>query len=81
MTAAAKVHYAKTHFSRLLARAQAGEEIVLAMAGKAHPRLVPLKEPARQRWPGRLKGSLSSAFFEPLHDQDLALWEGSEEQA
>lgn len=81
MTAVVNVHDAKTHFSRLLERAHAGEEIVLAKAGKAYARLVPLKEPTSQRRPGRLKGHLGAEFFEPLPDQDLALWEGAEEQA
>jgi prevent-host-death family protein len=80
MTAVVNVHDAKTHFSRLLERAHAGEEIVLAKAGKAYARLVPLKEPTAQRRPGRLKGHLGAEFFEPLPDQDLALWEGAEEQ-
>ncbi len=71
------VHQAKTHFSKLLERAHAGEEIVLAKAGKPYARLVPLKtvdKPRRQ--PGLLKGMrLTEAFFEPLPAEDLKLWE------
>ncbi len=77
MTTVGNVQEAKTHFSRLVERAHAGEEIVLAKAGKAYARLVPLKEPAAQRRPGRLKGHLGAEFFEPLPEQDLALWDGS----
>jgi prevent-host-death family protein len=71
------VHEAKTHFSKLLERAHAGEEIVLAKAGKPYARLVPLAtadKPRRQ--PGRLKGMrLTQAFFDPLPEEELRLWE------
>ena len=40
------VHEAKTHFSQLLERAHAGEEIVIAKSGKPYARLVPLAAPA-----------------------------------
>jgi len=36
------VHEAKTHVSRLLEQAHAGQEIILAKAGKPQARLVPL---------------------------------------
>jgi prevent-host-death family protein len=39
------VHEAKTHFSALLAKVQAGEEIVIAKAGRPIARLVPAEEP------------------------------------
>ena len=70
------VHEAKTHFSRLLDKAHAGEEIVLGKAGKPYARLVPLKRAAARRKPGRLKGELDPAFFDPLPDDELAKWEG-----
>jgi prevent-host-death family protein len=44
---AVNVHEAKTHLSRLLKRVEAGEEIVIARAGKPVARLVPA-EPAPQ---------------------------------
>jgi len=71
------VHEAKTQFSRLLEKAHAGQEIILAKAGKPYARLVPLApdEPAA-RTPGRLAGKqLSDAFFEPLPPEELAAWE------
>ena len=75
------VHEAKTHLSKLLERAHAGEEIVLAKAGKPYARLVPLKtEEKPRRQPGLLKGwdIPDSAFFDPLPDEELKLWnEGS----
>jgi len=38
------VHEAKTHLSRLLARVEAGEEIVIAKAGKPIARLIPYEK-------------------------------------
>jgi prevent-host-death family protein len=70
------VHEAKTHLSRLLDKAHAGEEIVLSKAGKPYARLVPLKGDRGKRKPGRLKGELDPAFFEPLPEKELAGWEG-----
>lgn len=70
------VHEAKTHLSRLLDKAHAGEEIVLGKAGKPYARLVPLKPAGVKRRPGRLKGKLDPAFFEPLPEEELAAWEG-----
>ena len=37
------IHEAKTHLSRLVERVQAGEEIVIAKAGKPAARLVPIE--------------------------------------
>jgi prevent-host-death family protein len=46
------MHDAKTHFSRLVDRAAAGETIVIAKAGTPVARLVPL-EPLTQNGPRR----------------------------
>lgn len=76
------VHEAKTHFSRLLERAHAGEEIILAKAGKPYARLVPIAPaaPAPKRKPGRFKGEFGpipdSVWFDPLPEDELAAWEG-----
>lgn len=37
------IHYAKTHLSRLVEDAAAGEELIIAKAGKPVARLVPLE--------------------------------------
>jgi len=58
MSRVLNVHEAKTHFSRLLDRAAAGEEIVLAKAGKPVARLVPLAAAGGRRVPGSAKGIL-----------------------
>lgn len=62
------VHEAKTHLSRLLERAHAGEEIVIAKSGEPYARLVPLSGRQPKRQAGTLKGQLeiTEAFFEPL---------------
>ena len=69
------VHEAKTHFSRLLEQAHAGQEIILAKAGKPYARLIPLAPSPGRRQPGRITGRLSDAFFEPLPEEALADWE------
>ncbi len=81
MTAIVNVHEAKTHFSKLLDRAHAGEEIIVAKAGKPYARLVKIEEAAKPaRKPGRFKHLLadvpSDVWFEPLPDDELDLWEG-----
>ncbi len=68
------VHEAKTHLSRLLDKAHAGEEIVLFKAGKPYARLMPLETPKRTL--GCIKGHLDDAFFDPLPDAELDAWEG-----
>jgi prevent-host-death family protein len=50
------VHEAKTHLSRLLDRAHAGEEIVIAKGGKPYARLLPLDQHEPKREPGTLQG-------------------------
>lgn len=69
------VHEAKTHFSKLLDQAHAGEEIILAKAGKPYARLMPLAPEPAKRQPGRLAGKLDNAFFDPLPDDEIDAWE------
>jgi prevent-host-death family protein len=72
------VHEAKTHLSRLLARVQEGEEIIIAKAGRPIARLVPVgKRPAR-RLPGSAKGRVTIApdFDAPLPELILKEFEG-----
>ena len=52
------VHDAKTHLSRLLERVEAGEEIVIARAGRPVARLVPLVESGTDRTPGGWEGQV-----------------------
>jgi prevent-host-death family protein len=56
---------AKAHFSSLVRRASAGEEIVIAKDNKALAKLVPLSGPAQPRKPGSARGKLRiSADFD-----------------
>jgi prevent-host-death family protein len=52
------VHAAKTNLSRLLERAEAGEEIVIGRAGKPIARLVPYIPDRPKRVFGGLKGQI-----------------------
>ena len=71
------VHDAKTHFSKLLELAHAGQEIILAKAGVPYARLVPLAPVPRQRKAGRLAGQVGTAFFDPLPAGELAAWDAA----
>ncbi|MCB1996613.1 MAG: type II toxin-antitoxin system Phd/YefM family antitoxin [Rhodoferax sp.] len=77
MSITVNVHEAKTHLSRLLEQAHAGQEIILAKAGKPYARLMPLAPEAPVRQPGRLKGCIdTSAFFDALPADELDAWDG-----
>jgi prevent-host-death family protein len=52
------LHEAKTHLSRLVDRAAAGEEIVIGRAGRPVARLVPFSEQRGARQPGALAGKI-----------------------
>lgn len=52
------IHEAKTHLSRLLVRAAAGEEIIIAKAGQPMAKLVAYEEKREPRQFGRLKGKI-----------------------
>jgi prevent-host-death family protein len=63
------LHAAKTHLSRLVDEAAAGEDVVIAKAGKPMVRLVPVaSSPGRRRTFGALKGKVRIAadFDAPL---------------
>ena len=70
------IRVAKTHLSRLIARAEAGEEIVIARRRKPVAKLVPIAPKARRVFDA-LKGRLSVGpeFFEPLPPEELEGWE------
>lgn len=71
------VHEAKTQLSRLLAQAEAGEDVVIARRGEPVARLVACK-PKGRRQPDVLKGKVvvPDSFFEPLPEEELRRWEG-----
>ena len=69
------VHEAKTHFSRLIDAAHAGETIVVAKDGKPWARLVPLETDQPRRQPGLLRGQLQlppiAELLAPLPPEEL----------
>jgi prevent-host-death family protein len=68
---------AKTQLSRLLAAAEAGEDVVIARDGKPVARLVPVEEPAVRRVPGTWRGRvrMSDDFDAPLPGDIAAAFE------
>ncbi len=71
------IHTAKTTLSQLLARVEAGEEIVLARGKVPIAKLVPYQPVVPKREFGALRGviSIGPEFFEPLPEDELAAWE------
>ena len=73
------IHEAKTHLSRLVERAAAGEEIVIAKAGKPVARLTPLPAVPQRRKFGSMKGKIKILpGFDEMDKEIEALFEGSE---
>ncbi|MBX3570321.1 MAG: type II toxin-antitoxin system prevent-host-death family antitoxin [Rhizobiaceae bacterium] len=81
------MHDAKTQLSDLVARAEAGEEIVIARRNRPAVRLVRVAEiamseirDARKRIPGRfahLRPTMTEAdWLAPLPEDELEAWEG-----
>lgn len=70
------IHEAKTHLSRFVERAAAGEEIIIAKAGKPVAKLVPLQSTPSRRNLGIFKGQLNvpDDFDAPLSDEAIALF-------
>lgn len=71
------VHQAKTRLSQLLARAEAGEEVVIARRGEPVVRLVRCKPHAKRQF-GAMKDQIriDDAFFDALPEEELEAWEG-----
>lgn len=71
------IHTAKTTLSQLLARVEAGEEIVLARGKEPIAKLVPFRPRTAKRRFGALRGiiGVGPEFFDPLPEQELTAWE------
>jgi prevent-host-death family protein len=71
------MHEAKTSLSKLVERALAGEEVVIARNGQPLVRLVPVPKDAKPRIPGRGKGKIWIApdCFDEMSEEELDLWE------
>ena len=76
--ATVNIHAAKTNLSKLVDRAAAGDEIVIARAGKPVARLVALAPERPRRVLGTLDGkfTIPDNFDDPLPDDILDLFEG-----
>lgn len=72
------MHEAKTHLSRLVERAAAGEEIIIAKGGRPVARLVGLDRDPSPRVFGRMRGKIRLAddFDAPLPPELLAYFTG-----
>ncbi len=73
------ISYAKAHFVELLDRAGRGEDVVITRRSVPIARLVGIQPKQKQRArAGALRGRIKfdERFFEPLPDDELALWNG-----
>ena len=71
------IHEAKTHLSRLIEAALAGEEVVIAKGKNPVVKIVAI--PKARFKVGILEGQLKGDgpdFLEPMDEAELALWEG-----
>jgi prevent-host-death family protein len=70
------VHAAKTGLSRLIERACAGEEVIIARRNVPVVRLVPVNYKRPKRKFGSMKGraKVTKAFFDPMPPEELDLW-------
>jgi prevent-host-death family protein len=77
------IHQAKTNLSKLIARVEAGEEVVIMRGKNPVARLEPVAKKKGKRVPGLLKGKIPDLpdefFFAPLPEEELRLWEGDNE--
>jgi prevent-host-death family protein len=70
------IHQAKTHLSRLVERVEAGEEVVIARAGRPVARLVPFRSRTSPRTPGLWRGRVRLApDFDAPDDQLIDAFE------
>ncbi len=72
------IHEAKTQLSKLIEAVEAGEEVIIARAGKPVARLVPFKPVKPVRMPGLMEGKIwiSEDFNDPLPEDILDYFEG-----
>jgi prevent-host-death family protein len=79
MTQLINIRQAKASLSRVIKRALAGEEIVIARNGAPLVKLVPVPKLAERkpRVPGRYKGEIWIApdCFDPITEDELRLWD------
>ena len=80
-----RIHEAETQLARLIERAKAGEEVVIARGDTPVVKLTPVPHPTAKRVPALMKGIWpdlpDSFFFDPLPEDELRLWEGGDENS
>lgn len=76
MTKPHSIHAAKTQLSRLVERAEAGEDVVIARGSKPVARLTKLRptRPGRRFGAMRGRAKVTKAFFDPLPGDELDHW-------
>jgi antitoxin (DNA-binding transcriptional repressor) of toxin-antitoxin stability system len=73
------IHEAKTHLSKYLSRLKKGEVIVLCRRNAPIAEIRPLPEVSSKPRPlgiGKGTVTIKPGFYEPLPDEELALFEG-----
>jgi prevent-host-death family protein len=72
------VRQAKAQLSKLIAAALAGEVVVITRHAEPIVRLTPVAPMRKTAVPGKYRGlfELTDAFFGPLPEDELALWNG-----
>jgi prevent-host-death family protein len=77
------IHQAKTQLSKLIAKAEAGEEVVIMRGKTPVAKLTSLAAPKLKRsfgmWKDKVPHIPDEFFFEPLPEEELRLWEGDDE--
>lgn len=70
------IHAAKTQLSRLIERAEGGEEVIIARGSTPVARLTRLKakRPVRRFGAMRGRARVTKAFFEPLPPEEFDRW-------
>lgn len=77
MAAQVNIHEAKTHLSRLVARAAAGEEIVISKAGTPVAKLVAYERPKEPRKLGAWRGKVEILpGFDEMDEEITRMFEG-----
>lgn len=74
MNTTVNVQEAKTRLSELLKRVEAGEDIVIARAGRPIAELRPVKKVDLVF--GGFDVEVGDQFFDPLPEEELAVWNG-----
>ena len=67
------IHEAKTNLSKLIEKACAGEEVIIARGKKPVAKIIPFGDTVRQRILGGFEGKISwtEDAFDPLTDEEM----------